>query len=583
MPRFHSRLGALAVLMFAALSLATCRAEGDTPQPMMPGVIQRFSADRESLQETYKLSFSPARMDRMQRFYQDEQQQMPAIDFDHLSYSDQLDYLLLKNCLQGALRDLALRRREAGQMQALLPFAPTVEGFLEQQRKMERPDAEATARQLSDMVKAMKATMASLDPAKNPGKPKPDPVVVNRAVQATEQIRQLLGDWYSQYNAYDPLFTWWDVLPYQAADKEMGAYIDFMKEKLIGISANDKTTIIGDPVGRAVLMDDLKANMIPYTPEELIAIAQSEYDWRLKQMLEASRQMGYGDNWQAAVEKVKTMHVPPGDQPEMIRKLLMEGDAFVKKNKLVTVPPPAEETMRMIMMTPQRQLVNPFFTGGDEISVSYPTDTMTFAQREMSMRGNSFPLAHATTFHEMIPGHFLQFYMGYRYHPYRAPFATPFWYEGNAFWWEMVFWDKGWDATPAEKVGALMWRMHRSARIIFTMNFQLGRWTPQQCVNYIMTHVGFDVDNATAEVRRSFDGSVGPLYQSSYLLGALQFRDLHKELVGSGKVTDRQFSDAVLHQNAMPVALLRAYLEHQKFTRDYVPVWKFYGEHPTHP
>jgi hypothetical protein len=102
----------------------------------------------------------------------------------------------------------------------------------------------------------------------------------------------------------------------------------------------------------------------------------------------------------------------------------------------------------MIMMTPQRQLVNPFFTGGNQISVSYPADTMTYEQREMSMRGNNIPFAHATAFHEMIPGHFLQFYLAARYHTYRKAFSTPFWHEGDAFQWEMEFYDRGFDKTP---------------------------------------------------------------------------------------------------------------------------------------
>ncbi len=182
----------------------------------------------------------------------------------------------------------------------------------------------------------------------------------------------------------------------------------------------------------------------------------------------------------------------------------------------------------------------------------------------------------------MIPGHFLQGYMGARYHSYREPFSTPFWVEGNALWWEMLFWDRGFDRTPEQRVGALVWRMHRSARVIFTMNFHLGRWTPQQCVQLLVDGVGFEPDNATAEVRRSFDGSVGPLYQSAYLMGALQFRALHRELVGSHRMTERQFADTVLQEHAMPVSLLRAYLERQAWSPEFEPAWKFYGEHPTH-
>lgn len=392
-----------------------------------------------------------------------------------------------------------------------------------------------------------------------------------------------MHDWFDQYNSYDPLFTWWVNQPYHDVNKALTEYSKFLKEKLIGIKPDDKATIIGDPVGRDALLNELQDALIPYTPEELIAIAQSEYDWCMKEMLKASHEMGYGDDWHAAVEKVKTMHVEPGEQPDLIRDLVEEGSDFVKKNDLVTVPPLADETWRMIMMTPQRQLVNPFFTGGSQISVSYPTDTMTFDQREMSMRGNNIPFAHATAFHEMIPGHFLQFYMASRYHVYRRPFSTPFWVEGNAFYWEMVFWDKGFESTPEERVGALVWRMHRSARVIFTMNFHLGKWTPQQCLQYLIDAVGFEPDNATAEVRRSFDGSVGPLYQCAYLMGALQFRELRHELVDSKKMTERQFHDAILRENAMPVEILRTDLEDLKLARDYKTNWEFYGPHPTHP
>jgi Bacterial protein of unknown function (DUF885) len=577
--------------IYGWVSVAGCRVTAETPATgKMPQVVEQFSADSRSLRETYEVPISPVRMARFEQFDNDELAMLAAMNFDALSQEDKVDYLLLKNRLNADLHQLAIRKKQTADMQVLLPFAGTIETILEDKRLMHRPDAEKDAAALTEMVKQIAASRVQLDPKPHGGtsteaasKPKIDPVTANRALLATAELSSQLKAWFGQYNGYDPLFSWWVEQPYKEADKALTSYSAFLREKLIGIAPDDKTTIIGDPVGREALMNELADDMIPYTPEELIAIAQTEYDWCMREMLKASREMGFGDNWHAAVEKVKQMHVPPGEQPELIRKLVVEGSDFVKTNQLVTVPPLADETWRMIMMTPQRQLVNPFFTGGDEISVSYPTDTMTFEQREMSMRGNNIPFARATAFHEMIPGHFLQFYMSARYRPYRRAFSTPFWHEGNSLWWEMLFWNKGFDRTPEERVGALVWRMHRSARIIFTMNFHLGRWTPQQCVQSLIDNVGFEPDNATAEVRRSFDGSVGPLYQSAYLLGALQFRALHTELVDSKKMTDREFHDAILHENSMPIEMLRADLEDQKLTRDFKTSWKFYGDHPTHP
>jgi hypothetical protein len=563
----------------------------------MPSVIQVFTADERSLERAYPLRLSPTHAARFDRFYTGKLASLSSIDFNSLSQEDKVDYLLLKNQLTADLHEMAINDRQLKEMQPLLPFAGTIEALLEKKRLMTRPDAEQDADLLSAMVKQINETRRQLDPSLDrqhasgepvggtprTAGPKIDPVVANRAVEATRELDEALGEWYGQYHGYDPAFTWWVSLPYETAHKELVDYGNFLKEKLIGIKPDDKTTIIGDPVGRQALMNELADDMIPYTPEELIAIAQTEYDWSMKEMLKASHEMGYGDNWKAAVEKVKQMHVAPGEQPELIRKLVVEGSDFVQKNDLVTVPPLADETWTMVMMTPKRQLVNPFFTGGDEISVSYPTDSMTYEQREMSMRGNNIPFARATAFHEMIPGHFLQFYMNARYRSYRRRFNTPFWGEGNAFWWEMLLYEKGFDQTPEERVGALVWRMHRSARVIFTMNFHLGKWTPQQCVQYLIDNVGFDSENDLAEVRRSFDGSVGPLYQCAYLMGALQFRDLHHELVDSHKMTDRQFHDAILHEGPMPIEMLRADMEGNTLTPDFQTTWKFYGNHPTHP
>jgi uncharacterized protein (DUF885 family) len=578
----------------AAFGLTCCNALTAPASPtgprLMPSKIEQFTADRMSLARLYPVAFAPARMARFQRFYDEQSASLAAMSFDKLSEDDRVDYLLLKHLISADLHQIAIQRKQLAEMQALLPFATTVEGLLDRKLAKQRPEAEKDAAALTEMVKQITATRKALDPKPRGGqsadsgdKPKINPVVANRAAMVTLQMSNALRDWFNQYNGYDPDFTWWVDSPYKDANKALAEYSGFLKEKLIGIAPDDKTTIIGDPVGRDALLDELADNMIPYTPEELIAIAQTEYDWCMKEMLKASHEMGFGDDWHAAVEKVKQTHVPPGEQPEVIRKLVLEGSDFVEKNNLVTVPPLADETWYMIMMTPQRQLVNPFFTGGNELSVSYPTDTMTYDQRENSMRGNNTAFSHATAFHEMIPGHFLQFYMAARYNTYRRPFSTPFWHEGNAFWWEMLLWDKGFNKTPEERIGALVWRMHRSARVIFTMNFHLGKWTPQQCVQSLIDNVGFEPENATAEVRRSFDGSVGPLYQCAYLMGALQFRALHHELVDSKKMTDREFADAVLHENSMPIELLRADLERQVLTSSFTTNWKFYGEHPTHP
>jgi uncharacterized protein (DUF885 family) len=79
-------------------------------------------------------------------------------------------------------------------------------------------------------------------------------------------------------------------------------------------------------------------------------------------------------------------------------------------------------------------------------------------------------------------------------------------------------------------------------------------------VRILIDKVGHEPDNAYAEVRRSFAGNYGPLYQIAYMVGGLQFRALHKELVGSGKKSNRGFHDEILKNGPIPVELVRAAL-----------------------
>src|SRR5262249_30790183 len=85
--------------------------------------------------------------------------------------------------------------------------------------------------------------------------------------------------------------------------------------------AGSSADIIGDRIGREALLTELAHEMIPYTPEELIEIANQEFGWCEVEMKKASRELGYGDDWQKALEQVKTKYVEPGKQPELIRTL----------------------------------------------------------------------------------------------------------------------------------------------------------------------------------------------------------------------------------------------------------------------
>jgi hypothetical protein len=561
---------------FALLvSFVAMTAQAQTSDPSASELrfsLERFQADRSALGRKYSVPLSTVELQRMRGFYSEWLAFLAKQPFESMSHNGQVDYLLFQNYLRHSTKRLDQTVKRQQEMAPVLPFAPTIVGLEEAWQRMDPVDPEKTAATVNDLLKEISAAHKTVDKGL-----KIDRTIANRAVAAIDRVRRSFGQWFTFYNGYDPMFSWWVSEPYKEANKALEEYSNLVRDKLVGIKPDDKTTIIGDPIGTEALQDELEDAMIPYTPQQIIDIANKEFAWCEAEMKKASHEMGFGDDWKKALEKVKQDFVAPGKQPELIRFLAEEAIKFVKERDLVTVPDLAVETYRMSMMSPERQLVSPFFLGGEEIQVSYPTDTMTHEQKLMSMRGNNRHFARATVFHELIPGHHLQGFMQERYRSYRDPFDTPFWVEGWALYWEMLLYDLKFPQSPEDKVGMLFWRMHRCARIIFSFGFHTGKMSPQQCVDFLVDRVGHERDNASAEVRRSFGGGYEPLYQAAYMLGGLQIRSMRRECVDTGKMTDKQFHDAILHENAIPIEMLRTILENVPLTRDFKPSWRFYN------
>jgi uncharacterized protein (DUF885 family) len=599
--------------------------EIDQSKSELRAIIERYVADRGSLTRSYPVESSPARQARFKQFYSDWLALLKKTNFDAFGQDGKADFVLFRSHLEHELKELDIRSKSLAETATLIPFAQSITDLSEARRKMEKLDPASVAARLDALNRQIESTRKSVESGIRTEPAKIKKSVANRTVSEIAALRGSLRSWFTFYNAYDPLFTWWVDEPYKSVDQSLQTYATFLTEKVVGLKsdvadttlaearqggrgpglgpdgggsggggrrggfgggapqgarAGDSSDIIGDPIGRDALMVELASEMIPYTPEELIAIGYKELDWCEKELKKASNELGFGDDWHKALEHVKNKYVEPGKQPDMIKDLAYEAIEYLEKNNLVTIPPIARESWRMEMMPPERQLVNPFFTGGEVISVSYPVSSMSHEQKMMTMRGNNPHFSRATVHHELIPGHHLQGFMTARYKPYRSLFGTPFSTEGWALYWELLLWDRGFPKTPEDRIGFLFWRSHRCARIVFSLSFHMEKMTPQECIELLVKRVGHERENATGEVRRSFAGNYGPLYQAAYLLGGLQLYSMHKELVGPGKMTDRAFHDAVLRENRIPAEIVRAVLTNQKLTRDFKSNWRFYGAVP---
>jgi uncharacterized protein (DUF885 family) len=534
--------------------------------------ISSYQADRGALNRKYNNPLSEEYFQRFEKLNQDWLKALENMPYETYSLDGKMDWQLFKNHLEKELFFHGLAYEDFRQVSHVVDFKDDLEKFYQTRRLAVKPNAQELAATFSQTEKAVKSKWEAMKTSKSFDSWQK----AELASQTVEALRKSTEEAYNFYYDYDPEFTWWMKEPMKSLDKSMKDYASFLKSHFENtVVKDDGSGIIGKPVGKLAIEKELSFNMIPYTAEELLKEGEKQYAWCEAEMIKASEELGYGKDWKAALEHVKNTYVPAGEWPQMVAEMAEEAIAFLEARDLLTIPEMAKETWRTTMMSAEMQRVNPFFLGGESIIISYPTSTMTQEEKMMSMRGNNPHFSRATVQHELIPGHHLQQFMNQRHFPHRRIFNTPFWVEGWTLYWEFNLWDKDFPRNAEDKIGMLFWRMHRAARIIFSLNYHLGNMTPQECIDFLVDKVGHERANAEAEVRRSFEGRYGPLYQLAYMIGGLQVYSLKNEMVQSGKMTEKEFHDFFISQNYMPIELLRARMKEENLPRNFKSNWRF--------
>lgn len=540
-------------------------------------LIERYRADRAALEHVRglidadaDLLHAPRRAAKRAAFVAGWQASVAGIDPQPLHQDDRLDRLLLDRHLRLEAQAQAFEAERFEAIRGLLPGYATLVALLEDRRDLQRAEPRAAANALDQVRRDLEARGDRLTAAE--GAPSVAPTLALRAARHAEALRAALKDWHTFQSGYDPDFGWWVDAPYAALDKQLEAHARLLRDTLGG--GDDPESLHADPIGDAAIIEALRDEGIPYTPAELMAAAERELAWCRAEMESAARAMG-ASGWRDALERVKQRHVAPGEQPGLVVSLADEAVAFLESRDLVAIPDGTRRGWRMTMLSPEWQLQAPFFLGGRDVWVAFPTDGMPHDRKLNALRGNNRHFSRAVVHHELVPGHHLQHWYAQRHATHRAPFDSPFWLEGWALYWELRLYDMGFATTPEDRIGMLFWRSHRAARILFSLGVQSGRMTPDEAVALLVERVGHEPENARAEVRRSIAGDYDPLYQVAYLVGGWQFRALHEERVTRGGWSEREFHDRVLREGSMPIHLLRERLFDRVGEAPPLAPWRF--------
>ena len=245
MKRIHFALFISCVLISVSAAVGSTQGPDNAlgnynePPSRLRGAIEKFGEDFGSLNRFYSAQTSPNRAARLRQLYDDELALLKRVDFNSLNHDEQVDYILFANYLNHENDELKRYEAQQQEMSAIVPFARVISDLEDARRRTEKIDSAKTAVILNDLAKGISENQKALDVGTAA---KPKRTVAYRAAKTIISLRQTLGNWYKFYNAYDPLFTWWNAEPYKAADDALQRYLGFVNQKLVGIAPDDNTT-----------------------------------------------------------------------------------------------------------------------------------------------------------------------------------------------------------------------------------------------------------------------------------------------------------------------------------------------------
>ena len=109
-------------------------------------------------------------------------------------------------------------------MLTVAPFAPTIVRLVEARIRVEDMNAQQTAGAITDVTREVARLRAT------PPRVNPDQAILGAT--AVEQLRAITSEWFTFYNGYDPLFTWWMGVPYAKVDEALKGYASLLREKV---------------------------------------------------------------------------------------------------------------------------------------------------------------------------------------------------------------------------------------------------------------------------------------------------------------------------------------------------------------
>ena len=284
--------------------------------PTIQTTIQTFTADLADIQSFLSISISQTRADKVKECLTSTLTSLSKnFVFMLLPQSEQVDYLLLQSHIKRLLHQNEATAKKFDTAKDLGLFGDWVDvciRFVETRHNVGIQSGQQIATALHSAaqgVDQLLRVLASDDSFKD----HKERFIISWTIAKFEELQWALEEAVGFYRGYDPVISWWIEQPWMALNTKLTALTTALGRKTGTDGSGSADDIVGDPIGREALLQELEAEWIAYTPEELVSKAEEEFEWCEKEMEKASKTLGF-DSPAEALEHVKNTFVEPGEQ-----------------------------------------------------------------------------------------------------------------------------------------------------------------------------------------------------------------------------------------------------------------------------
>jgi uncharacterized protein (DUF885 family) len=297
-----------------------------------------------------------------------------------------------------------------------------------------------------------------------------------------------------------------------------------------------------------------KVALMPFTPEELLAMAQQELERSIVfEQIERERN-----------RDIPPLRIAPDLPTQMQRSVAAEAAIrkFLDNKRILTVP----RDVAHYTIAPIPAYLKPLEPFGEMIDFTSPSRLKENSRRYLDPPSEElgyFWLATAKDprpdmVHEGVPGHYLQFALSWRHtNPIRRSFYDSGANEGIAFYAEEMMLQAGlFDDSPHSREIIYNFARLRALRVEVDVKLALGLFNIEQGAAYLERTV--PMDRATARHEAAFFAT-GPGQAITYQIGKLQvLKFLADARMQMGERFDlRAFHDSLWLNGNVPISLQR--------------------------